>query len=687
MAFVLWETFTESITAYADLSPVTLLTSLTLGLALFYAIWVMFRPSAQPHQQYCSVVKDKNEVTTSQLAAVTSSPLWDVFLSFRGQDTRTNFISHLYHALDQAGIVTFKDDPALEKGEEISSALRQAITNSKMFVLVISQNYAASSWCLDELVEILTCKRTKNQVIPVFYHVNPSDLRHHKGSFGVALKKHEKRHSVDRIQKWKSALTEVAALSGYHLEDAKESEADTIQNIVDNVLSQASTKVVHLERCLFGIDLAVEEIYGQLSIESDDVRALGICGMGGIGKTTIAKAFYNKYANKFDVSCFMENIKQNSQGASPLRSLLQKLLKELLRAKDFEVRDVQSALRKLGEILSYKKALLVFDDLDHSSYSDLLVRICELISNGRDGSRMIITARDLNLPNQLKVQMSKVDTYRVKHLNEINSLELFSYHAFKQSKPPGKYLALSESFVTYAGGLPLALKVLGSSLCGRTDVSFWKVKLEKVRKIPMENIQRILQLSYDELEDDTQKAIFLDIVFFFLGKKIDEAVDVFKSCDLFPECGIPILVERCLLTVDFDNTLQMHNLVEDMGRNVIHEESKHGRFRCLYLEEASQAFPNQDMDKVEALVVDCTMSINKYCNAKLFERLPNLRLIKLVDVYDIKGNFKASFDELRYMSWHGCPWTHLPYGVHLQKLVVLDMPFSRFETLWKIAKV
>ncbi|WOH15765.1 hypothetical protein DCAR_0935310 [Daucus carota subsp. sativus] len=484
----------------------------------------MFRPSAQPHQQYCSVVKDKNEVTvdttTSQLAVVTSSPLWDVFLSFR------------------------------------------AITNSKMFVLVISQNYAASSWCLDELVEILSCKRTKNQVIPVFYHVNPSDLRHHRGSFGVALKKHE-------------------------------NEADTIQNIVDNVLSQASTKVVHLERCLFGIDLAVEEIYGQLGIESDDVRALGICGMGGIGKTTIAKAFYNKYAHKFDVSCFMENIKQNSQGASPLRSLLQKLLKELLRAKDFEVRDVQSALRKLGEILSYKKALLVFDDLDHSSYSDLLVRICELISNGRDGSRMIITARDLNLPNQLKVQMSKVDTYRVKHLNEINSLELFSYHAFKQSKPPGKYLALSESFVTYAGGLPLALKVLGSSLRGRTDMSFWKVKLEKVQKIPMENIQRILQLSYDELEDNTQKAIFLDIVLFFLGKKIDEAVDVFKSCDLFPECGIPILVERCLLTVDFDNTLQMHNLVKDMGRNVIDEESKHGRCRRLYLEGASQALPNQ----------------------------------------------------------------------------------------------
>ncbi|XP_017225560.2 disease resistance protein RPV1 [Daucus carota subsp. sativus] len=661
MAFVLWETLKESITAYADLSPATLLASLTLGLALFYAISVMLRPSAQPQQQV------NNEVTTRQLAAVTSFPPWDVFLSFRGQDTRKNFIGHLYHALDQAGIVTFRDDPALEKGQEISSGLREAIRTSKMFLLVISKNYADSSWCLDELVEILSCKRTNNQVIPVFYYVNPSDLRHHTGSFGVALKKHRKRHSVDRIQKWKSALTEVADLSGYHLEHMKkESEADTIQNIVEIVLSQASTKVIHLERFLYGIDHVVEEIYGQLSMESYDVRALGICGMGGIGKTTITKAFYNKYAHEFDISCFMENVKQSSQGASPPLSLLHQLLRELLRVKDLKFRDSESALRKLREILSSNKALIVFDDLDQTNYSELVVEICKMLS---DGSRMIITARDLNLPNQLKVEMSKVDTYVVKRLNESNSLELFSYHAFKKSKPPGRYLALSKS--------------------GRTDVSFWKVKLEKVKKIPMENIQKILQLSYDELEDDTHKAIFLDIVFFFLGKKIDEAVDVFRSCDFFPECGIPILVERCLLTIDFDNRLRMHNLIQDMGRNVIHEQSKHGRCRRLYLdhEEASQALPNQDMDKIEALLIDCTLSTNKYCHAELFERLPNLRLLKLVDVYDIKGNFKTSFHELRCISWHGCPWMHLPYSVRMQKLVFLDMPFSRLERLWKIAKL
>nr|XP_017224654.1 PREDICTED: TMV resistance protein N-like isoform X1 [Daucus carota subsp. sativus]XP_017224655.1 PREDICTED: TMV resistance protein N-like isoform X1 [Daucus carota subsp. sativus] len=530
---------------YANLSVLTLVALVALGLALSYIVLVMFGSSSHPnprHQRTNDNIEGINKVPmdpTSSELGVLSSPLWDVFLSFYGMETRRNFISHLYHALDQAGIVTFKDDPALEKGEEISSALRQAIRNSKMFVVVISENFANSSWCLDELVEILSCKRTNNQVIPVFYYVHPSDLRYHKGSFGVALKKHEKRHSVDRIQKWKSALTEIAALSGYHLEDAKESEADTIQNIVENVLSQTSTKAVHLQRCLFGIDPAVEEIYQQLSLKSNDVRALGICGMGGIGKTTLAKALYDKYSLKFNISCFVENVRQNSQGASP-PSLLHQLLKELLRVKDLKVRDSDSALRKLREILSTNKALIVFDDLDQSNYSELVVRICNLFS---DGSRMIITTRDSNLLNQLKLEMSKVDTYMVKRLNEINSLELFSYHAFKKSKPPEKYLALSKSFVTYAGGLPVALKVLGSSLCGRKDVSFWKLKLEKVQKIPMESIQRILELSYDELEDDSQKAIFLDIVFFFLGEKIHDAVDVFRSCDFFSESGIPILLK------------------------------------------------------------------------------------------------------------------------------------------------
>ena len=146
-----------------------------------------------------------------------SSNRWDVFLSFHGKDTRRTFTSHLYNALDQAGISTFIDDHALEKGQEISSALLDAIRNSRMFIVVLSEDYASSRWCLDELAEILSCDRTKIQVVPVFYYVDPAHVGHQKGSFAKALESHRKRYSVDMIEKWKSALSQIAKLSGHHL--------------------------------------------------------------------------------------------------------------------------------------------------------------------------------------------------------------------------------------------------------------------------------------------------------------------------------------------------------------------------------------------------------------------------------------------------------------------------------------
>lgn len=130
-----------------------------------------------------------------------SSSMRDVFLSFNGNDTRRNFTSHLYFALNQAGISTFMDDHELQKGEEISSGRCNAIKNSKKFVVVLSENYVHSLWCRDELVEILRCKRSKNHVGPVLYYVNPSNIRYVKGTFGEALDFCKKSYSDDMIEK------------------------------------------------------------------------------------------------------------------------------------------------------------------------------------------------------------------------------------------------------------------------------------------------------------------------------------------------------------------------------------------------------------------------------------------------------------------------------------------------------
>ena len=141
-----------------------------------------------------------------------------VFLSFRGEDTRYNFTSHLEKALRDKQIKTYIDDQ-LNRGDEISPSLLKAIEDSRISVIIFSKDYASSRWCLEELMKILECKQRYEQiVIPVFYNVYPSDVRNQTGTYGDAFTKHEERFkkSLDKIQKWKDALKKAADLSGWH---------------------------------------------------------------------------------------------------------------------------------------------------------------------------------------------------------------------------------------------------------------------------------------------------------------------------------------------------------------------------------------------------------------------------------------------------------------------------------------
>ena len=148
-----------------------------------------------------------------------SSFSYDVFLSFRGRDTRLGFTGNLYKALTDKGIHTFIDHEKLKSGEEITPALEKAIQESRIAIIILSTDYATSSFCLDELAYIFEWREAKNVlVLPVFYEVDPSDVRHQRGSYGQALDKHEERWklNMDKLQKWKKALQQVSNFSGYH---------------------------------------------------------------------------------------------------------------------------------------------------------------------------------------------------------------------------------------------------------------------------------------------------------------------------------------------------------------------------------------------------------------------------------------------------------------------------------------
>jgi len=147
---------------------------------------------------------------------------YDVFVSFYGDDTRYGFTGNLYKTLCQKGINTFKDDIKLKKGEEISSDLLQAIDESRIAIIVFSENYASSTWCLDELVRIMECKEEKGQLVRiVFFYVDPSNVRHQRESFARSMAKHEEnlKISKEKISKWRSALSRAANLSGWHFKN------------------------------------------------------------------------------------------------------------------------------------------------------------------------------------------------------------------------------------------------------------------------------------------------------------------------------------------------------------------------------------------------------------------------------------------------------------------------------------
>lgn len=159
-----------------------------------------------------------NQAASSSSSSFTRHQ-YDVFLSFRGKDTCFSFTSHLYQALCQEGLNTFIDN-GLHRGEEIPAELLKVIEDSTILIIVFSKNYAFSSWCLDELVKFIECLKNDQVVLPIFYKVDPLEVRQQKGKFGEALTKHEiKFRDIKKVQRWKNALKEAGSLSGFHYKE------------------------------------------------------------------------------------------------------------------------------------------------------------------------------------------------------------------------------------------------------------------------------------------------------------------------------------------------------------------------------------------------------------------------------------------------------------------------------------
>ncbi|KHN24510.1 TMV resistance protein N [Glycine soja] len=510
--------------------------------------------------------------TTRSLASI-----YDVFLSFRGEDTRHGFTGNLYKALDNRGIYTFIDDQELPRGDEITPALSKAIQESRIAITVLSQNYASSSFCLDELVTILHCKSEGLLVIPVFYKVDPSDVRHQKGSYGEAMAKHQKRFKAkkEKLQKWRMALHQVADLSGYHFKDGDAYEYKFIQSIVEQVSREINRAPLHVADYPVGLESQVTKVMKLLDVASHDVvHIIGIHGMGGLGKTTLAREVYNLIALPFDESCFLQNVREesNKHGLKHLQSIL---LSKLLGEKDITLTSWQEGASMIQHRLRRKKVLLILDDVDKREQLKAIVGRPDWFG---PGSRVIVTTRDKHLLKYHGVER----TYEVKVLNHNAALQLLTRNAFKRGKIDPSYEDVLYRVVTYASGLPLALEVIGSNLFEKT-VTEWESALEHYKRIPSDEILEILKVSFDALGEE-QKNVFLDIACCFKGYKWTEVDDILGA--LYGNCKkhhLGVLVEKSLIKLDLFDNVEMHDLIQDMGREIERQRSPEEPGKCKRL--------------------------------------------------------------------------------------------------------
>lgn len=335
---------------------------------------------------------------------------------------------------------------------------------------------------------------------------------------------------------------------------------------------------------LVGINWKLNKLSSLLNPNSeeddDDVVFVGIHGMGGIGKTTLARVLYEQIRDEFEAHCFLSDVREKSEASGGIPNLQSKLLSRMFSMKNNDIWDVEEGIAMIKKAIYKKKTLLVLDDVDHFEQLIGLVPNKRLFGNG---SRVIITTRNADLlMNEVEVKRN----FEMEELQNEEAFQLLNMNVFGKIYPKVDqcYIEQSKRIVKLVGGHPLALKLLGSRLRNK-ELSEWECVIQELEGDGNNNItmdQKIfkcLKVSYDGL-DEWEKEIFLDVACFFKGKGREVIEEILNGCGFYAKRRIQLLIHKSLLTLSYDNKLQMHDLLQEMGRKIVRDKLIQDRLWC-----------------------------------------------------------------------------------------------------------